>query len=55
VILVILLALNVLATLYTIKDAQKRGMNATGWGAFVLLTTAAGLPIYMLARRRKTA
>lgn len=51
--LLILLIAGCVATWYCIQDAHKRGMHATGWGTFVLLTTGAGLPIYLLARRRK--
>lgn len=53
--LVILFLLCVAATWYCIHDARQRAMNATGWGTFVFLTTGAGLPIYLLARRRKAA
>ncbi|MEM9698217.1 MAG: hypothetical protein AAF943_05450 [Pseudomonadota bacterium] len=42
----------VIATLYTVQDAMKRGMNARGWGLFVAFTTGAGLPVYLLARHR---
>ncbi len=51
--LLVLLVFCFAATWYCIHDARLRGMNAAGWGTFVLLTTGAGLPVYLLARRRK--
>jgi hypothetical protein len=33
------------------QDAQKRGMNAWGWGIFVFLVLIIGLPAYFIARK----
>jgi len=35
------------------QDAQKRGMNAWGWGIFVFLILIIGLPAYLIARKPK--
>lgn len=51
--LIVLTILSVVAGAYTVQDANKRGMNGVGWGLSVLLTSAAGLPVYLLVRRRK--
>ncbi|WP_439184532.1 hypothetical protein [Carboxylicivirga taeanensis] len=39
--------------LFVAKDAEKRGMNPWGWGAFVFLMLIIGLPAYFIARKPK--
>ena len=42
-----------LVSYFVVMDAKSRGMNASFWGAFVLLFLIIGLPAYFISRKPK--